>query len=72
MNVSVQAFYSHCSLEVVKCLQGVRFVVAVSRLPVNDQIGQQRCRPLSGAYLRHFASKPAVSLGRLKSFGWPW
>ena len=28
-SVSVRAFYSHCSLEVVECLQGVRFVVAV-------------------------------------------
>lgn len=40
---------------------------------MKGQVGQQHCRPVSGAYLGLFASKPAVSFGRLERFdGWPW
>lgn len=53
--MSVQAFYRHCSLEVVKCFRGVRFVVAVLSQHLEaaflwvGQIGQQRCSLVSGA-----------------------
>jgi len=78
-SVSVQAFYRHCSLKVVKYLQAVSFVVGVlfqhleAALLWKGQIGQQRCRSVSGAYLGLFASKFAVSLGAWERFdGWPW
>jgi hypothetical protein len=79
-SVSVQAFYPHCSFEAVKMPLrrafrfGRSFSIPRGRFPVKGQIGQQRCRPVSGTYLGLFASKPADSFGRLKDLRgcWPW